>query len=229
MRFVLLAPAVATALLLPAHAPRAEVPGTSSGTSSDELPWFTIAPKLGYATVGEGSFETEVSDGMGGKKKITIDTAARSGLRLAVDLAMGGDALGFDISPFVTFESDDADNSSTAFGAYTGLAWRQALTPGWRLHTGAGLQAAYLDADALDLGLELFARVPVGATWQVTPAVGAVVEFGLGYGATGLKGKAPEKPAVCATSPDLPGCDVEAPDLEFGTGLVWDFSLGARF
>lgn len=214
---LLLSPALlACAFAAGAHAQEApatpaanENPRADQNPPANETPWFTLAPKLGYVSFGESEFEVDSPAG-----KVKTKMKSRGGPRLAVDLALGGDGIAWEIAPALAFESADGTDF-TALGLYTGLVYRFALGGPLTPCVGIGLAGAMLSSDDVDLGAELGGRIPVGLTYRLTPTLGIVGELAFTYGATGIK---PKKSAL-----------VDDPKLEFGKGTAFDLSVGVRW
>jgi hypothetical protein len=54
-------------------------------------------------------------------------------------------------------------------------------------HIGLGLQAGYMMSDIIDVGMDFYARVPLGITYYPVKNLALVAELGLGWGMTGVK------------------------------------------
>ena len=198
-------PAVATDEAKPAPAADEAKPAACDDV---KFPWFSLAPKVGFAYFGEGSFSQNING-----VPVTSTIKSRSGARIALDLAMGGDGFAFEISPLFIHESGSGFSSNTV-GADITFLWRLQFGR-WFPHFGLGMQAGYMLSDNLDIGLELYSRVPLGVTWYVLKNLGVVAELGIGYGATGMKMKATGA--------------MPAGDLKFAQNVLVDFSVGIRW
>lgn len=191
-----------------APADAAITPADDGAKGEIEFPWFSLVPKVGFAYYGAGDITLN---------GITSTVPSRSGARIALGLALGGDGFGFDIEPFFTHESGTGWTSNTV-GAYFGLAYRLQFGRFFP-HIGLGLQSGYLMDDGIDLGLELHGRVPIGVTWYLLDDLGLVAELGIGYGATAIKFKLP---------PAAPGVTVDDA-IKFAPALSMDFTVGIRW
>ncbi|RJO71742.1 MAG: hypothetical protein C4523_03905 [Myxococcales bacterium] len=132
---------------------------------------FTLAPKLGYAYFAETS----------GAGKV----AKRNALSLFVDFDFGGEGAGFDLAFNYNLEDPELGNKMHALGAYLGFAYRLHFGD-WYPYFGIGLRGAYLMADWIDQGAEIYGRIPIGVTYYILEDLGLVLELGLGYGITGI-------------------------------------------
>lgn len=182
----------------------ADKPADGAKPDEKSFPWFSLSPTVGYAYFGKGDLS------IGGN---TFTIESRSGARIALQLAMGGDGFAFELSPLFIHESGTGFTSNTV-GLFTGFLWRLQFGR-WYPHFGAGLQAGYMMSDNLDLGFELYGRVPLGVTWYVLKNLGVVAELGVGYGASGMKLK---------SNPAIP-----KPELKFAPDVMIDFSVGIRW
>jgi hypothetical protein len=207
------APAAEPSLATSASEPAAIDEGSEE--SKDPMGWIGLGLKLGVAGNGEGEFETSGVTG-------TIDS--RTGFNLALAINMGGDGFGWLIEPYLNLASVEGvdavtlakkDYGVTTFGLYTGPSINIHIMDPLYIAVGAGLKLGYSSSDAFDLGLDVFGRVPVTGTYYIMDDVAAVAELGLGYGVTGF-----------ASVPNTVDTD---PDVNFGSALTWDFSVGARW
>ncbi len=185
--------------------------------------WFGIGLKLGAGGNGEGEFEV-------GGVTSTIDS--RAGFQLSVPINLGGDGFGWIFEPYLNFASVEGaevtstgtirpkDFGVTTMGLYTGPTINIHIIDPLYVGIGAGLKFGYVTSDAFDMGADVFFRVPVTATYYLLDDIGLIAELGLGYGVTGFA-------AVPYTDPST-GTTIE-PELEFGSALTWDFSVGVRW
>lgn len=171
-----------------------------------------IGLKLGMVMIGEGEFDNPNAGLPGQPAKTTV--ASRTDFQLTLPLNFGGSGFGFDLQPSISF------GDVTAIGLYFGPAYHLEINPKVYVNFGLGLQTRYwlsvgdLPAGVeLDKGADLFARVPVGATYYAAPDLGLFVELGLGYGAQGSAYK------VLGTSSDF----------KFGAGYGFDIGVGVRW
>jgi hypothetical protein len=198
---------------------------SASEGEKDPMGWIGIGLKIGAGGNGQGEFEA-------GGVKTTIDS--RAGMQLSIPINMGGDGFGWMLEPYLNVLSSvkgmDAatltvkDMNVTTFGLYTGPTINIHVMDPLYIAIGAGLKLGYSTSDAFDLGLDVFGRVPVTGTWYFMEDIAAVAELGLGYGLTGYAAV-----PYTTTDPSTGQPTVVEPELEFGSALTWDFSVGARW
>lgn len=157
---------------------------------------LTLAPEVGYVFFPKSELTV---NGF----KATVQ--ARNGFVAKVHLDLGGDGIAFELAPLFAVEAGGIDakggdfgtvavdldqgfgaGSFQAVGGQMGLVWRfraGRFYPGF----GLGFHGAYLMGDAIDYGLELYGRVPVGFTVYLAPRLGLVVEAGFMLGVTGIR------------------------------------------
>lgn len=106
--------------------------------------------------------------------------------------------------------ADGKEVTYTSFGVYLGPAVRVPLGRAFYPYFGAGLKAGILTSADIETGVELYGRGVTGLCLYIFEDIGLNVEFGAGYGATGIKG-------------------LGAQELSFGPSSTWDLSVGLRF
>lgn len=161
---------------------------------------FNIAPKVGYAF-----YEKQRGD---------LGLAKRHSLLIQLDLDMGGAGSGFIFAPYYAMETIDTlagKKKMHALGADFGMRYAfgsQNVFPyiGFQTKIGYIFKNSTL---AIDHGLEIYGRIPLGLTYYVLEDLGIVVETCIGYGTTALTG---------------PGYT-----LKFGHGLYTDVAVGIRW
>jgi hypothetical protein len=167
--------------------------------------------KLSMLMVGESDFEIDNPNANlpGQPAKIKTVMPSRTDFQITVPLNFGGAGFGFDLQPSIGF------GDVTALGLYLGPAFHLEINPKTYINLGLGPQIRYWLEDTVDIGADIFARVPVGATYYAAPDLGLFAELGLAFGATGFKGKTPPGGA--------------APDFNLGTGFAFDIGVGVRW
>jgi hypothetical protein len=170
----------------------------------------TISPQVGYL------FFQKSEMGVGGLKA-TVET--RNGFITKLDLGLGGDEVGFDISPLYALEfggiqagaSDLStfDLSEGGFGAsYQAVGGQIAILYRFSIkrffpHIGAGFHGTYLFGDQITEGTEIYGRFPLGFTIYLGKHVAFVMDLGFMYGATGIRTPPRLPEALDAMPPEL--------------------------
>jgi hypothetical protein len=232
-----------------------EEPPEEEGT---KFAWFSLSPQVGFAYFPEASIEV---------KGIPLKVNPRNVFIFKLHLDLGGDGLALELAPLFAIEADGSEfgkmkvdlgdsvggglgGDFVAIGGQATLVYRFDLSPFFP-HLGLGFHGAGLISDNIESGTELYGRVPIGFTWYMAEYLGLVVEFGLMWGATGIKGKGAGDIASEIENFDPDQYDPEAdydpndPDaeakaraaleaelakkLQFGTGFGFDLMVGLRF
>jgi hypothetical protein len=169
--------------------------------------------KLSMLMVGEGEFDATTTNPVTGMDQTqTLKMPARTDFQITVPLNFGGSGAGFDLQPSIGF------GDVTALGLYLGFAYHLEINPKTYINFGIGPQFRYWLEDTVDIGADIFGRVPVGATYYAAPDLGLFAELGIGYGATGFATKAPA---------GAPAGSV--PDFGLGTSFAFDIGVGVRW
>jgi hypothetical protein len=209
------AAAPAEAVPAPAEAAPAEAaPAEPPPEAKDEegsMGSILLGLKLSMLMVGESDFEIDNPNANlpGQPAKLKTVMPSRTDFQITVPLNFGGAGFGFDLQPSIGF------GDVTALGLYLGPAFHLEINPKTYINLGLGPQIRYWLEDTVDIGADIFARVPVGATYYAAPDLGLFAELGLAFGATGFKGKTPPGGA--------------APDFNLGTGFAFDIGVGVRW
>ncbi len=170
---------------------------------SDPMAPFAIAPRLGYGWFGPARGDFKIGD-----------LSARNALLINLGLNMGGSGAGFDLVPYYAYEKGDSAFHSLGFGMQ--FTYRWLLERKWYPHFGFGSKIGYIFASDIDLGLEMYLRIPVGVSYYFLEDLGVIFDFGFGYGFTGIM-------------PKNVDTVYEFDDLRFGHGFMVDLSLGLTF
>lgn len=212
-------------------------------SDEDPMAWLGLTVKLGFARVASSDVsnpvysadlsaaaamlteEQRVQLGFGAdaeactliEERCAID--ARSGFRVAVQLSLGGDGLGWDLEPYMSLSG-----AAQAFGAYTGPKLDFHLVDPLYLGLGVGFGFTWLKADGWDYGADIYGRIPARLTYYALPNLALVLEGAFGAGATGYAGK-----PQTVTDPRTGEAYTTSPSMTFGSGRMWDLSLGVRF
>jgi len=186
----------------------------------DPMAGIGIGLKLGYLNYGKGSFEATVSG-----TKIKTNIASRDGLTVSIPINLGGSGFGWLFEPYL-----GATSQIKSIGLITGPTIVFHLVDPLYLGVGIDLRVGWLLSSGIDMGADLYGRIPITATYYVIPDLGIVAELGIGYGATGIKYK--DMPAIDPTT-GFPILDSngQPKKLPFGLGTSYqiDFSLGVRW
>ncbi len=189
-----------------------------------ELPWFTLAPKSGYAYYMKGS------------KAVNEEIDARHAAVVALGLDMGGDGAAFSLEPTYVYESfGNGLDQIHMLGLHMGFNHRWVINR-WAIPSlGFGIRSGYLMGDTIDYGLESYARLPIGYTFYPVKHLGITAEFAFGYGMTGLAPKgaidklACEKRSQIAVDLGDDPIDCSGGDFSLTHGMLLEFMLGIRF
>ncbi len=147
----------------------------AENTTTPKRPWFSLAPKAGYVFFQDGSL-------LG----LSIDD--RHGGQVAADMLFGREGFVFQLQPLYAYETAQGDfGDLQSIGTALGLNWRWVLGE-IEPSVGFGIRGTFVFGDQVDLGTELYGRVPVSLSWYMAPILALDVEVALMYGATGLKG-----------------------------------------
>ena len=169
----------------------------------DPMAPFAIAPRLGYSWFGPARGDFQIGD-----------LSARNCLLVNLGLNMGGSGAGFNLTPYYSYEKGDSAFHSLGFGME--FIYRWLLAKKWYPHFGFGSKIGYLFASDIDVGLEIYLRIPVGFSYYFLEDLGLIFDFGFGYGFTGIM-------------PKNVDTIYEFSDLRFGHGFMVDMSLGLTF
>lgn len=206
------APAPAEAAPAPAPAEAPPEPKDEEGSMGSIL----LGLKLSMLMVGESDFETANPNAGIPGQPATIKTTmpSRTDFLVTLPLNFGGAGAGFDLQPSIGF------GDVTSLGLYLGFAYHLELNQKLYLDFGLGPQFRYWlsvgdlpPGTDLDIGADVFARLPIGATYYAAKDLGLFGELGLGFGATG---------AAYSTAGTTS-------DLKFGTGMAFDIGVGVRW
>jgi hypothetical protein len=142
------------------------------------IPWLSIAPEVGYLYVFKGELENDYHS----------EVPSRHGVVVKGHLDLGGDGLAAEFAPLFTWQSGDAFvGDFTGVGGEVGVVYRYVsgdLHPG----VGVGLRGVYyVQNNAIERGVDLTARIPVGMTWYFADLLGLVLEAGAFLGGTGIR------------------------------------------
>jgi hypothetical protein len=166
--------------------------------------------------VGKSDFEvSNPNAGIPGQPAtIKTNLPARNDFVVTLPLNFGGSGAGFDLQPSIGF------GDVTSLGLYLGFAYHLELNPKLYLDFGLGPQIRYWLSQSdlapgvdLDLGADIQARLPIGATYYAAKDLGLFGELGLGFGATGA--------AYSAAGTTT--------DFKAGTGYAFDIGVGVRW
>ena len=204
-------------------APEPSAPPEADTTSAEEddedgpIGWAGIGVKIGYQYFGDASFDS----GEDAASTVVGGIPARKNTTVALTIDLGGDGFGVQLSPFYA-SGELRDEKLSTVGLFAGGMYRPHFGKVYP-HVGVGLQAGFMSADIIDVGLDFYARIPVGFTYYPLKNLGLVAELGLGYGVTGV-----QYPTQSFDVGDG-SISVSSPDLEFGTTFLYDLSIGLRF
>lgn len=209
---------------------------------ADPMGWLGLTLKIGYAGIRSSNLPNPAYNGglaaaasvlpdeqraqygfdRGGSCSVIHErckTDGRYGLKIALQLSLGGDGFGWDIEPYLAIAG-----SAKAYGAYFGPKFDIHILDSLYVGFGLGLKGAWLITDTWDYGADLYGRIPLRATWYAANNLAFVFEFAFGAGATGYAGK-----AYTVTDPLTGQSFRTTPSLTFGAGRTWDTSFGFRF
>ena len=235
----------------------------STDEEDEESPfgWFSLAPEVGFAYYPAADIEV---------RGFPLEVQPRNAFVFKLHLDLGGDGLALALAPLVAVERSGgslADVTSVGVdlsqgvgdglgGDYVALGGELSLVYRFEIgsffpHLGIGFHGAYLTADSIEYGAELYGRVPIGFSWYVAEHLAIVLEAGLMYGATGIRGTGLDDPAALAAEVDVGDectdpqtlendpelatqCQAAVEDqmsekLQFGTGFAFDVMIGLRF
>lgn len=195
--------------------------------SKNPMGWAGIGVKVGVAGLTAGKLTVAGQKG---------ETAARMGLHVAVPITLGGDGFGWMFEPYFMQSSiahDVKDQNGSVVGAenvglnalgmYTGPIFNIHATDSLYVGFGLGLKGAYLMNKGFDLAVDLYARVPVHATYYFNRTVAMTAELGFGYGASAFA----DKPRVMIDPVSRSLKNVKDDPL-FGLAYTWDATIGVR-
>jgi len=189
--------------------------------------WAGVGVKVGVAGVSAGKLTV-----MGREAR----TEGRMGLHVALPINLGGDGFGWTFEPFFGQASvgravkDNAGNvvgdqsvSLQALGIYTGPTFNfHAMDPLY-VGFGLGIKGAYLLNNSFEYAADVYGRVPVHATYYLSPKLALVAEVGFGYGASAYV----DKPHVVVDNATRAGRNVKD-DPQVGLAYTWDATIGVR-
>lgn len=216
--------------LTPVSAParRADDPPDES---RDPMASAGIGVKLGFAGIVASRLQVEREG-----RRYVSDVDARTGLHLALPIHLGGEGFGWTIEPYLSrsrigravkdatgMANGSEDVELTALGAYTGPVVNLHLAEPFYLGVGFGARAAYVASDAFALGVDIYGRAPISATYYLAPQFALVAEVGLGYGGSIFAHK-----SRVVVDPTTNRSKSVTDDPLFGRALSWDFSVGVR-
>ncbi len=192
-----------------------------AGIHSSDLPNPTYRPDLAES-LSMLPQEQREQYGFGSSCSVITERCkldGRYGLRLALAINLGGDGFGWDIEPYLALSS-----MAKAYGIYTGPKFDIHILDSLYVGFGLGLKGAWLVTDDWDFGADLYARLPLRATWYAVDNLALVFEFAFSVGASGYISQ-----AETVTNP-ITGSEFRtSPEMNFGAGKAWDASVGFRF
>jgi hypothetical protein len=160
----------------------------------------------------------------------------RVGVQVSLPILLGGDGFGWNFEPYFMSSSisHDLKNSTgnvvgsesvslNAVGMYMGPTFTFQITRPLYLGFGLGIKGAYMPNRDFDYAADLYARVPVHATYYVARRFALTAEIGFGYGASVFA----DKPVV-TTDPITRAVMNTKDDPQFGLAYTWDASIGVR-
>jgi hypothetical protein len=199
----------------------AESPG------KNPMGWAGIGVKVGTAGMTAGRMSVRGQDGQ---------TQARLGLQVALPITLGGDGFGWNFEPYFMQSSIAHDVKNTAgsvvgsenvglnaLGLYTGPVFNIHATDALYVGFGLGIKGAYLMNKGFDYAADLYARVPVHATYYLSRSMALTAEVGLGYGASVFA----DMPRVMVDPITRSVTNVKDDPL-FGLAYTWDATIGIR-
>lgn len=188
--------------------------------------WAGIGIKVGVAGVGAGKLTVMGHEGR---------TEGRTGVHVALPINLGGDGFGWTLEPFFSQSSvghavkDNTGNvvgaesvGLQALGIYTGPTINFHVMDPLYVGFGMGLKGAYLLNNSFEYAADVYGRVPVHATYYLSPKLALVAELGFGYGAS-VYG---DKPRVVVDS--ARNSRNVRDDPQFGVAYTWDATVGVR-
>ena len=189
--------------------------------------WAAIGVKVGTAGMSAGKLTVMGQQG---------HTQARLGLHVAVPITLGGDGFGWNFEPYFMQSSitHDLKNDAgsvvgsenvglKALGLYTGPVFNIHATDALYIGFGLGVKGAYLMNKGFDYAADLYARVPVHATYYLSRSVALTAEVGFGYGASVFA----DNPRM-TVNPYAGTVTNVKDDPLFGLAYTWDASVGVR-
>lgn len=189
--------------------------------------WAGIGLKVGAAGMSAGKLTIAGKEGR---------TQSRMGVQVSLPINLGGDGFGWLLEPYMMQSStnhDQVDGSGdvvgsesvglTALGMYTGPTFNIHALDELYVGFGLGLKVAYLMNSQIDYAADAYARMPVHATYYLTPKMALVGEVGFGYGASAFADK-PEARLNAVTR----SVDNVSADPQYGLAYTWDATVGVR-
>ena len=187
--------------------------------------WAGLGLKTGLAGMGRGKVSVY------GER---FDS--RSGLMVALPIYLGGQGFGWTLEPYMALSTTTGELRDTsgnvsgtrevslrAYGIYTGPQVQIQVARPVYVGFGLGVKGAYLANDGFDYAIDLYARVPVSATYYVSDNLALVAEVGFGYGASIFA----DVPRI-EVNPITGDVQNAQSDPTIGTAFTWDASFGIR-
>jgi hypothetical protein len=181
-----------------------------AGARNVDFPWLSLAPEVGYVYFNGAELE----------KDYHAEVPSRNGVVLKGHVDLGGSRWALELAPLFTWQSAGGlVGNLNGVGGEVGLAYRISsgnLYPGF----GIGFHGVYYTPnDAIQHGLDLMARFPIGMTWYFANYLGLVLEGGFMLGTTGIRFKEAED-AVRSNLSET---------TEYAFVLGFDLVVGLRF
>ena len=108
----------------------------------------------------------------------------RAGFGLKFGFNWGGEGYVFELTPGLAFDKEFAELQLYL----SAIKWRFSLMSGkLDLACGVGIQGGYLFAEQIDIGMDIFPRLPLTATYYFRKDFGVDFNLAFGYGFTGIK------------------------------------------
>ncbi len=193
------------------------------GSSSLANP--TYRDKVAQAAIDSGLSNAELREyGLTGEGGCGIidrrcKVQGRVGLQLSVPINLGGDGFGFLFEPYI-----NVAKAAKAYGGYLGPTFNIHVADPLYLGFGFGLKGAWVIADGWDYAADLYARVPIHATFYMINDIALVADLGFAFGGSGYISK-----PVSYTIPVSMEKRKSLPQMTFGAGLNIDAAIGVRF
>jgi hypothetical protein len=218
-------------------------PADQNKAKRDPMGWLGISFKLGVASVAVGKlpnpvYNQSIYDVTTNFTKQMLEqfkligpctlidkycyTSGRTGFHLAATLHVGGDGFGWDVEPYMR-----AGGHAVSVGVYTGPKFDIHVANPVYIGFGLGGRVGYVVAQSWRHGIEVFGRIPVHATYYVTPDFALTLEGSFGAGVSGFIA---ESEKILDPRPGRMGQTIAtAPKIAFGAARSWDITFGVRF